>query len=761
MDNSKFYFKKICIFIRLRINFLIFILSILSFLFVFFKLINFTTFLGISEIFILEYLFQSIVIISTIFTLLFLPTYPIFFILMKKQSFSFLEKLSLTIVINSAFYIFIGYIGYWIGIPIIGFFFFSFTLIFFLLLIVIIIFGEWKKGSYSLLKPKETLKNKLEEFNKSSLYKFLKKKIPLNAILLILFIFLICIMNVFKFSYFVGTDPWLHILNSQRITNEKIIHIKEYHGELGLSIFGAVINFFSGLNHVVIPKFFVFYTFFLSALIFYNISLRIFKNRNLAFLSVFILEFSSLGFSTMMLQYWPSGSALIKCLAIFFLLYVRLQNFVKLERPQRKDILTNISFFYIIITIIFISAVLTHVVTSIIFLISYLWLYFIYFLKDYKRGFDLIFLVGLFGIFLILSYFGIGSGHYWFLIPFNISWYLLLFTIIAGVTAGAILFWRLQKSIIFTKGRFSSVIKGQGRNTYKKIEDRIIVPLIFSILILLVVVLLIVNLFWLKIEMINIFYITQIILISAFSIWGMILFQKKPRGKPIFIWGLSLIIILAIGFIFNVYILSNLIWQRILYLIPPFIVIGFISYIYKLIRLNKFKNFRPKFTILMIISFSLFTSYFYESVSYEVFDVKKRDASCIQWYSNNTREKNVILTKFGWNHVFNHYDYLFSDQDGSFTYNENFIFLKNETDLFPPNNHINESGINILRKIKSDYHTDVYIIFAGEYPINKGGDLFGQLSKEELEEYYNLDYLNKIFSSKTMKGVETPLYWVI
>ena len=761
MDTTKINFKTICIFIRLRINLLIFTVSILSFAFIFFKLIKFNTFLGISEIFILEYLFQSLVIFSTVFTILFLPTYPILFILTKKNKLGFLENLSLTIIINSAFYIFLGYIGYWISIPITGFFFFYSALIFFLLLISIVIVSERKKGIYHFIKPKIILKRRQEEIKEFSLYKSFKKKIPLNAILLIFFILLICIMNIIKFSYFVGTDPWLHILNSQIITNENSIPIKEYHGELGLSIFGAVIHFFSGLNHVLIPKFFVFYTFFLSALIFYNISLRIFKNQNLAFFSVFILEFSSLGFSTMMLQYWPSGSALIKCIAIFFLFYVRLQSFIKLELPQKKEILSNIFFFYIIISIVFVSAVLTHVVTSIIFLISYIWLYFIYFLKNYKRGFDFIFLIGLFGIFLLLSYFGIGSGHYWFLISFNISWYLLLFVIIAGITAGAILFWRLQKSIIFDKGRFSSVIKGERSSFYKKIEERIIIPLILSILVLLVVVLLILNLFWIRIEIINIFYITEIILISAFAIWGMALFQKKPRGKPIFIWGLGLIIVLAIGFSFNVFILSNLIWQRILYLIPPFIVIGFISYIYKLIKLNKFENFKYKFIILMILSFSLFTSYFYESVSYQVFEVKKRDASSIQWYSNNTKNKNVIITKFGWNHVFNYYDHLFSDQDGSFTYNENLIFLKNETDLFPPNNHINKTGINILRKIKSEYDTDVYIIFAREYIINKAGDLFGQLTKEELEEYYTRNYLNKILSSKTVNGAETPLYWVI
>ncbi|MFX1313518.1 MAG: hypothetical protein ACFFHD_13045 [Promethearchaeota archaeon] len=724
-------------------------------------MINFNYFTGISEIFILEYLFQSCVIFSTIFTILFLPTYPILLILVKENKFNLLENISLTIVINSAFYIFLGYIGYWINIPITGLYFYYCALIFFLFLIFIIIFGEWKKELYSFIKPKEILKNAKEEIYKYSLYRFFKKKMPLNAILLILFIFLVCIMNIMKFSYFVGTDPWLHILNSQIITNENIIPTKAYHGELGLSIFGAVIHFFSGLSHLLIPKFFVFYTFFLSALIFYNISLRIFKNQNLAFFSVFILEFSSLGFSTMMLQYWPSGSALIKCIAIFFLLYVRLQNFIKLERPQKKDILSDIFFFYTIITIIFISAVLTHVVTSIVFLISYLWLYFIYFLKDYKRGFDFIFLLGLLGIFLLLSYFGIGSGHYWFLIPFNVTWYILLFMLTVGITTGTILFWRLQKSIIFAKGRFSSAIKGEGNNFYKKIEDNIIFPLIFSIILLLIVFLLIVNLFWLKMDVINIFYITEIILISAFAIWGIILFQKKPRGKPIFIWGLGLILILAIGFLFNVFILSNLIWQRILYLIPPFIVIGFISYIYKLNRLKKFKNFRYKFIILIIITFSLFTSYFYESVSYKVFEVKKRDVSSIQWYSNNTQNKNVIIAKYGWNHVFNLYDYLFSTQNGSFIYNRNFIFIKNETDLFPPDNHFNESGINILKKLKKQYKTEVYLIFEGEYIINKGGNLFGQLSKDELEEYYNLDYLNKICSSKSIKGDETPLYWVI
>ena len=57
--------------------------------------------------------------------------------------------------------------------------------------------------------------------------------------------------------------------------------------------------------------------------------------------------------------------------------------------------------------------------------------------------------------------------------------------------------------------------------------------------------------------------------------------------------------------------------------------------------------------------------------------------------------------------------------------------------------------------------TDVYIMFSDTYIINKGFELFGKLSHEELETYYSLDYLDKICSSKTEGGWETPIFWVI
>jgi len=622
MSQLKKRLNKFLLFFHSRIHLFIFLVSVISLVFVFLKLTEFNEISGISNLVGLNITFQFIVVLSSIFVILFLPSYPIFFIILKREIFTVLEKLGLTIVVNSAFFIFLGYFGYWVGISISGFLFFFWILIPFLIIVCYIGFFEFKKETYVFFKPKYYLKNNSEKLDEFFLLKYLKNKITLNSLLLIAFLFLICILNIIKFSIFPGTDPWLHILNSRIITEENVLPLKGYHGTMGISIFGAVINFFSGVSHLLIPKYFIIYTIFLSAILFYRISVRIFKRKNLAIFSVFIIEFSSLGFSNMMLQYWPSGSALIKCLAIFLILYIRLEKLIQFERPTKREIISDILLIYFLTTLIFISAILTHIITSIIFLFSFLWLYLIYFLKDHRRGIDFIFLCGLAGIFIILNSFGIGTGHYWFFIPIHLSWYYLLLIGAAGCIAGGILLWKIQKSINFSKGRFKSAITGRSNKYFKKIEDKVILPLFFSILIITTIILLIVDLIWIDITIADMFYVTQIILLSIFAVWGLIVYQKKPKGKLLFIWGIGLFLLLGVGFIFNLLILSNLIWQRILYLIPPIIVIGFISYIYKIIKLKKIRTFRMKFIILLVITFSLLTTYFYESVSFEVEEIQ-------------------------------------------------------------------------------------------------------------------------------------------
>ncbi len=750
MKNIKNNFYRIFFYIKDRINLVFFLLSIASILIVLIYL------LGFSSVF-----FQPFTFLSTIFIYLFLPSYPIFFVIFKKKDFNFLEKLSLTVVMNLVFYILTGYIGHILRIPLTGFFFFFALLLCYFTIISYVAYGEFKTRVFIFFKPENSLNKYNKKSKNFSLISKIKNLVPLSGFLLLIFISLICILNVVRVSYFAGTDPWKHIFNSKIITEYNYLPLHNYKGGMGLYIIEAVITFFSGIDHILIPRYFLFFTFFISSLIFYNITKRIFKNQNLAFFSVFILGFSSLGFSIMMIQYWPSGLTLIMCLMVFFLLYVRIQNLIQLERPEKKVIFKDIYFTYILVSLIFIGTFLTHVITATIFLFSFIWLYLIYFLKDPRRGIDLIFVIGLFVFLLILNSLGIGRDYMSFFIPTNLPWYFFIAIGIAGIIAGAFVFWKILKSINFTKGRYKSAIFGTTNTIYKRIEDKIIIPFIFCTIILITIVTLIVNLFLFKFETISVLNVSEILLFSIFAFWGLIIFQKKPKGKVMFIWGIFFVFLLAVGFVLNIFLIKIMVWERILYLIAPIIVIGFISYIYKLIKLNSIQFLRVKLIIFIIITFSLFTTYFYESISIEIFNTKRREVNTLQWYSNNTSNENVIFSEFGWGYVIEYYNFPFDDKDKALLYNQSIYIIATQIDLFPPDNHINESGVNLLRQFKEDYKSDVYIIFENDYIIDKGFELFGRLTPEETEEYYNLSYLNKICSSKTEDGLEIPLYWVI
>jgi hypothetical protein len=45
--------------------------------------------------------------------------------------------------------------------------------------------------------------------------------------------------------------------------------------------------------------------------------------------------------------------------------------------------------------------------------------------------------------------------------------------------------------------------------------------------------------------------------------------------------------------------------------------------------------------------------------------------------------------------------------------------------------------------------------------IAKKFTFYDALTDEEIESYYNLPYLNRIFSVKSEDGKDTPYYWVI
>jgi hypothetical protein len=235
------------------------------------------------------------------------------------------------------------------------------------------------------------------------------------------------VLDAVRVDYFVGTDPWLHISIIKYISIFNDLPLNAYKGAMGLHVYGTVFHFFSGIDIILIPRLSIWFTFPLSSLILYNIFIRVFRNKNLAILGIFILLSSSVGFLTMIYQYWPSGLAYIQGLFIFYLLYRRLENFVQSTKPNKKLIKEDLWFNYIIISMIFVSSILTHSIVALIMLITFLWIFIIYFAKDIRRGFDFLLLCFISGIFILFYAFDISTGHLTvFNLLFELPWYLLL-----------------------------------------------------------------------------------------------------------------------------------------------------------------------------------------------------------------------------------------------------------------------------------------------------------------------------------------------
>ncbi|MHA1147615.1 MAG: hypothetical protein ACTSR8_05170 [Promethearchaeota archaeon] len=588
-----------------------------------------------------------------------------------------------------------------------------------------------------------------------------KKKLTFNAFLLLVFLALIFILNLVRFSYFFGTDPWLHIIIVKKIAISNTLPMEDYHGTLSLHIFCVVIYYFSGLDFLLIPRYFILYTITLSALILYNIFIRIFKNQNLSILGIFILEISTLGFKYTMGQYWPSALAIIIGLFMFFLFYVRLFEFIKEELPSRKEIFSHIKFFYILIILLFITGALTHILTVVIFLIGFMWIYFIYFLKDIRRGSDFILTIILAAIYLLLTIFGIGEGHYFYLDDIIFPWFIYLISLIIGFFIIIPIALRFKKSLIFTTGRYTATIKGEKSIIYKKIDEKLII-LLLGIGSSFIVIFTILNILLFHLNISSLFSGFEIIVFSSLAVWGLILFQKKPRGKPFFIWILFFAGFLGLLALFTIISNSlNSMLARTYIIMSPLIVIGFLAFIYKLIKTNSIKKINIKLFLILFLSFSMTSSLYYEFLIVDEFNIQKRDNSLIKWYSENTDNPNSIYTKFGWQFVFIYNDYPYEDKSSAPNIYDTQNFISFREDLFPPDNHYDDDGNNRLQEIKNETNNDVYILLDDFYIKNDGYETYGHLTEEEKQEYYELTYLNKVASSRSEDGTERALFWVI
>ena len=326
MSVIKIRLNKILFFLSLRFNLFFIILSFLTFLSVFLQING-----------ILGDLFNGLNLISVIFILLFLPSYPIYFFIFKFENLNLVERICLTIVTNLSIYILQGFIGHSLKIPLTPLFFLSLTFYLFIILIGSTIIIQIKKNTISSFIKSKTDIDKERFYTDFSILKFIKDILSINGILLIIFILMYISSDLLRSGYFFGLDPWLHISIIRYITETYQLPAGEYFGAMGLHIFSVVFHYFSGISAINIPRASLFYTFPVSSLIVYCLLKRVFKRKNFAIFGVYLLTFSSLGFSNLMYQYWPSGLTYIQGAYDFSSTFYKITSFYKRETSKSQS----------------------------------------------------------------------------------------------------------------------------------------------------------------------------------------------------------------------------------------------------------------------------------------------------------------------------------------------------------------------------------------------------------------------------------------
>jgi len=761
MYNFKLKLIKSIFHVRNHINFYFFIISVISIILLLLKLMNLDGILQLDTNLLLHSSFQFLWMASSIFIILFLPSYPFFLKIYKSVRFNALEKLGLTIVFNMSFYIVIGYFGNGLGFIIDANYFFTLLLAVFSSLLAIILIFRIRNEGKKALKFNTSSKDLWKKYENFSFSAYLKRKVSWNGLLLIIFMFLLIIALLANVEIFGGTDPWYHILIIKIITSAHSLPLNEYFGAMGFHIIGAVFHFFSGIDFIFIPNIFLFFTIPITSLIVYNILRRIFSNKSLAIFGIFILLISSLGFINLTFQYWPSSLVFIQGLTIFFLLYVRLKNFITEDRPAWRNVLLSLPFTYIYILFTFVAFYLSHSLIALIFLFSFAWLYLIYLAKDLIRGFDFVLIVLLIVIFLIFYVSNVSTGH---LIVFGffitLPWINLLLGALLITGIGCILILYLRTQISFEKGRFNLILFGKKFKLYTTIE-KFFIPLVLIITLVFNASFFIANLLWLNLNLVTILVGFEIIIFVIFAIWGLVVFQNNPKGKPLFLWLVAFIFLILFGFLSDIFQGSLNFFSRIFYLSSPILVIGFISYVYKLIKMGKIKLRHVKIFLIVLTCYSSTASYLELFSSIDFFSVNNNELTAVDWYLDNSDNKNTLVLEFGWNPVYVFYDYPYDDKNSSlpFAITQNFISFSNN--IIIPDNHIDENGTNVLVELKARYNTDVFILLTKNYLTTNEMEFYGELTEEQYEMYYSLNYLNRIFSVKSENGNSLPYYWVI
>jgi len=222
--------------------------------------------------------------------------------------------------------------------------------------------------------------------------------------------------------------------------------------------------------------------------------------------------------------------------------------------------------------------------------------------------------------------------------------------------------------------------------------------------------------------------------------------------------GLGLLIFAAL--VYDMLFIVKGFWLRIIHLSSPSIIIGFISYIYKLVKIKAFEYKKFSIIVSIIIFFSLISAFSYDNTVFRHFSLERRELNSIYWYSEYTSNKGLVAIEFGWHYGIMYYDYPY-DQNNESLGLDSVAYIKYvNSSILKPEEHISNNK-NILQQLKNQYNTDFYIFLTDYYLVYGGWTFYDSLNQTQIRQYYNLPYLNRICSSKSIDGLIEPIYWVI
>ncbi|TFG00886.1 MAG: hypothetical protein EU542_07625 [Promethearchaeota archaeon] len=356
----------------------------------------------------------------------------------------------------------------------------------------------------------------------------------------------------------------------------------------------------------------------------------------------------------------------------------------------------------------------------------------------------------LLAIFSLFYIFNFGMGHFSTVLNFEIFSVLFLLELLgaSGIIIGIIVI--IVRSIDFEQGKFESIILNKKYINYEKQ----VIPIIFFLIVISTIIFIIGNMLAFNLKISTFLTFLHIAIICFLSIWGYKLFQKKPKGKYLFIWLIGFLIQLGAG-LFAFYFFGVFrTFPRIFLLSTVPFLIGFAAYFYKLIKTGQIRKQWIKILIISFTIFSIITTFIEEDSYFKSFSIEERELSNLKWYSNFTQERNVLILEFGWEYSIIYYDFPY-ERNNVYPY-WMFEFIAIEEKYISP--HVQEIS---LAALKNEYDIDIYIFLTDYFTAQSGWESFGSLSKREVEIYFNLTYLNRICSTKDMRGIDEPIYWVI